>query len=166
MFIVLQVQKKILVKKTFLSMIRINSKYNTQLNNSKVATENQGKTVSINRHCNHIFRRQKQRANENQIGLEKNVCCQSHSSTRINMFCDRDSDRILHRDTWEKISKQLNASALTPRTMEEIEKKWNNILSTSKGEISTFRKQRAITGKLNKIFHIFTSPFPLSWKNL
>ena len=52
MFIVLQVQKKILVKKTFLSMIRINSKYNTQLNNSKVAPENQGKTVSINRHRN------------------------------------------------------------------------------------------------------------------
>ena len=70
----------------------------------------------------------------------------------------------MKRDTWENFSKQLNASALTPRTTEEIEKKWNNILSTSKAEISTFRKQSTITGKPNLIFHIFTSPFPLSWK--
>nr|XP_022321470.1 uncharacterized protein LOC111123444 [Crassostrea virginica] len=52
----------------------------------------------------------------------------------------------MKQDTWEKISKQLNASALTPRTTEEIEKKWNNILSTSKAEISTFRKQSTLTG--------------------
>ena len=70
----------------------------------------------------------------------------------------------MKRDTWEKISKQFNASALTPRTTEEIEKKWNNILSTSKAEKSTFRKQSTITGKPNLIFHIFTSPFPLLYR--
>nr|XP_022290079.1 uncharacterized protein LOC111101768 [Crassostrea virginica] len=52
----------------------------------------------------------------------------------------------MKRDTWENISKQFNASALTPRTTEEIEKKWNNILSTSKAEISSFRKQSTLTG--------------------
>ena len=72
----------------------------------------------------------------------------------------------MKRDTWEKISKQFNASALTPRTTEEIEKKWNNILSTSKAEISTFRKQSTLTGKLIQFFHIFTSLFPLSHRRL
>ena len=66
----------------------------------------------------------------------------------------------MKQDTWEKISKQLNASALTPRTTEEIEKKWNNILSTSKAEISTFRKQSTLTGKLIQIFPHFYITLP------
>ena len=52
----------------------------------------------------------------------------------------------MKRDTWKKISKQLNAFALTPFTTKEIKKKWTNILSTSKAEISTFGKQSTITG--------------------
>lgn len=73
----------------------------------------------------------------------------------------------MKRDTWEKISKQFNASALTPRTTEEIEKKWNNILSTSKAEISSFRKQSTLTGKLIQFFPHFYITLPsIVQKNL
>ena len=54
----------------------------------------------------------------------------------------------MKRDTWKKISKQLNAFALTPFTTKEIKEKWTNILSTSETEISSFRKQSTITVNL------------------
>lgn len=52
----------------------------------------------------------------------------------------------MKRDAWEKISSQLNASSAIKRSTEEIEKKWNNILSSCKSEISNFRKSSTATG--------------------
>lgn len=57
----------------------------------------------------------------------------------------------MKRDAWEKISSQLNASSAIKRSTEEIEKKWNNILSSCKSEISNFRKSSTATGEITSV---------------
>ncbi|XP_061194049.1 uncharacterized protein LOC133202272 [Saccostrea echinata] len=52
----------------------------------------------------------------------------------------------MKKDTWERVTEQLNVSSSTPRTVEEVEKKWQNILSTAKSEISSYRKEATATG--------------------
>jgi hypothetical protein len=53
----------------------------------------------------------------------------------------------MKKEAWEGLAERLNASAVnTQRTVEEIEKKWQNLLSTSKAEISTYRKTSNGTG--------------------
>ncbi|XP_048738754.2 myb/SANT-like DNA-binding domain-containing protein 4 [Ostrea edulis] len=53
----------------------------------------------------------------------------------------------MKKEAWEELSERLNASAVnTQRTVEEVEKKWHNLLSTSKAEISSYRKTTNGTG--------------------
>lgn len=55
----------------------------------------------------------------------------------------------MKKEAWEELTERLNASAVnTQRTVEEVEKKWQNLLSTSKAEISSYRKTTNGTGNI------------------
>ncbi|KAL5007580.1 hypothetical protein ScPMuIL_016386 [Solemya velum] len=46
----------------------------------------------------------------------------------------------MKKECWKSITQRLNDSTIVPRSTEEIEKKWQNILSSSKTELSSHKK--------------------------
>ncbi|KAL5009733.1 hypothetical protein ScPMuIL_012038 [Solemya velum] len=52
----------------------------------------------------------------------------------------------MKKECWKSIMQRLNASTIVPRSAEEIEKKWHNILSSSKTELSSHKKSSMGTG--------------------
>ena len=50
------------------------------------------------------------------------------------------------REAWQSITDKINSTSTTKRTIEEVEKKWNNLLMKGKAELSDIRRSLKKTG--------------------